>query len=706
MENLWRHIVLEFKTPFENSVLIFALILFIILFVPLLFSRFKIPGIIGLIMSGIAIGPHGLFLIKANSAVNLFSTIGLLYIMFIAGLELDLGEFRKNRNKSVVFGFLTFIIPLTIGLPVCYFLLDYTLSTSLLIASMFATHTLIAYPIVNRLGISKNKAVAITVGGTILTDTAVLLLLAVISGSRLTGLTREFWTMLAVSLSVFVFIVTFLIPRIASWFFRRMEDEKYAHFIFVLAVVFFCAFLAELSGLEPIIGAFAAGLTLNRLIPHTSPLMNRIEFVGNSLFIPFFLLSVGMIINLKVLIAGPQAIFVAITLTVVALIGKWMAAYLTGRIFRFSVIERNLIFGLSSSHAAATLAIILVGFNIGLIDENVLNGTVILILVTCVCASFVTEKWGKRLAIETDDKPLREASHQRIMVPVSNPATMERLLDLAIMLKNPKEQYPIIALTVVKDDEQAEEKLIQAKKMLDKAIIHAASADQRVDITATIDRNVASGIKRSIKEKSITDLVLGWSDDKNIADIIFGKTFDTIVRHTTQNIFITRFSYPLNLHRSVVLVCPTFAEKEVGFNKWVASILMMASRLRIELRLYAAPQVLQDVRSIAELSRLSVPIVYKGFLDLEAVRNIPGIAMTDLIVLVSSREGGISYTPVLDILPKKLSKTYADNNLIFVYPEATASNSIPGYEQEATGGILERGVELFQKAGRIFKSKK
>src|SRR5690606_5885217 len=468
MDKILENLFHEFQTPFTNQVLVFAVILFIILSVPIIFNRFKVPGIIGLIISGTIIGPHGFNLIARTSAVTLFSTIGLLYIMFIAGLELDLGEFKKNRNKSIVFGIFTFLVPILIGLPVCFYFLSYSFNSSLLISSMFATHTLIAYPIVNRLGIAKNQAVAIAVGGTILTDTAVLILLAVISGSYQTGLTSDFWSGLAVSLTIFLIIVVFVVPKVSSWFFRRLADEKYAHFIYVLSVIFFCAFLAELSGLEPIIGAFAAGLTLNRLIPHTSSLMNRIEFVGNALFIPFFLISVGMLIDIKVLTQGKQALVVAFTLTGVALLGKWIAAHGTGMIFKYSKVENNLIFGLSSAHAAATLAVILVGYNIGLIDDNVLNGTVVLILITCVVASLVTEKSGKQLLIQMDAEPEQITSTQRVLVPISNPDTTENLIDVASVIKNTKDKLPIIALTVVKDDDQAQAKLLQSKKLLDK----------------------------------------------------------------------------------------------------------------------------------------------------------------------------------------------------------------------------------------------
>ena len=341
MDAILNELTEHFQLPLHNTVLIFSLVLFIILLAPVVLNRIRIPGIIGLIVSGIIIGPEGLNLLEDSLFVDVFSTIGLLYIMFIAGLELDLNEFKATKNKSIIFGFLTFSIPLALGFPVCHYLLGFDVNASLLTASMFATHTLVTYPIVSKLGVSKNIAVAITVGGTILTDTAVLILLAVILGSHTGGLTQEFWIRLGVSFILFSAFMFLVIPRIAKWFFKTLESEKHSHYIFVLSVVFFSAFLAELAGLESIIGAFVAGLALNKLIPNSSALMNRIEFIGNSLFIPFFLISVGMVVDVSVILSGPMALIIAATLTAVAITGKWIAAFFTQLILNFQKDNKN-----------------------------------------------------------------------------------------------------------------------------------------------------------------------------------------------------------------------------------------------------------------------------------------------------------------------------------------------------------------------------
>jgi hypothetical protein len=554
------------------------------------------------------------------------------------------------------------------------------------------------------LGISKSQAVAVAVGGTILTDTAVLIILAIISGAVEGGLTYKLWTSLGMSIAIFAVIVIFVVPKVSSWFFMRLQDEKNAHFVFVLSAVFFCAFLAELAGLEPIIGAFAAGLTLNRLIPHTSSLMNRIEFVGNSLFIPFFLISVGMLVDLKILATSFETILIALTLASVSFVAKGSAAKITGLLFKYSKAESNLLYGLSGSHAAATLAIILVGYNLKLVDDNVLNGAVILILISCVVASFVAEKAGKKLLIQLDAEPEPVVTQQQILVPIANPETMEKLIDLATAMKNVKDRSPIIGLTVVKDSDQVQQKLLQSKKLLDKAIIHAAAADQQVEIMATIDRNVTTGIKRIIKEKFITDLVLGWSDEKTLADIIFGKTFDSLVKQTTQTLFITRFVVPLNIHSNLVLVCPVFAEKESGFYLWLQSMLNIGSHLRMTLHLYCSEATRNDIDEYIRTNKFSLEMLHKGPLDYGNLSQLPGsVAPNDMLAFVCSRAGSVSYTPVLDLLPKKMAKTFAGHNLIFIYPATTSETSISNYEQEVTGGMLEKSLSMLRNAKKIFR---
>ncbi len=660
----------DFTLPLSDPVLVFALLLLIILLAPIVLGRFRIPGIVGLILAGVLIGPHGFNFIK-NTELDLLSKVGLLYIMFIAGLDLDMNEFRKYKYRSLGFGILTFLLPMLIGLPVCYYLLDFGFTSSLLISSMFSTHTLVAYPIVSRLGIAKSEAVSIVVGGTIITDTAVLVLLTLITGYFGGRLDTSFWIQFTLSFVLFCIIVFWVFPKAAKWFFKNLEAEKTSQYIFVLAIVFLSAFLAKLSGLEPIIGAFMAGLALNRLIPHTSALMNRIDFIGNAIFIPFFLISVGMLVDLGVLFKGPEALVVAGVLTVVALIGKWMAAFFTQKIFNYTSTHRDIMFGLSSSHAAATIAVILIGYRIGLVNEHVLNGTVILILVTCLVASFVTERAARKLVItEADKVPQIKHSSEKILVPIANPTTIEILIDLALMVKTPSSNEPVTALAVVEDDKEAHEKVAVSNKMLEKAIVHGSATDTKVQIITRIDLNIASGITRTIKEAGITNVILGWGENSKPVGKIFGTTLDNLLNFTSQMIMVCRLKQNINVLSRIAIAIPENAEFEQGFEQWVTKILNLAKLTGKKIVLYstaesahAFDEIRKKLKSSVDLQSIVSSYWYK-FLTLSKE-----VKTDDLFVVVSARGGSVSHRYDLDEIPGKIGRYFPNHNVIIIYPE-------------------------------------
>lgn len=709
--NFFGDFIKEFKTPLTNPVLVFSLILFIILLSPIILRKLKIPGIIGLIISGVLIGPHGFNLLAKTSAVELFSTIGLLYIMFVAGLELDLHEFKKHRNKSLTFGALTFIFPLLIGFPVCYYLLKYNINSSFLTASMFATHTLVAYPIVSRFGISKNKAVAITVGGTILTDTLVLIILAVVVGSSKGTLNQEFWIKLVTSLAIFTVIMFLIIPRISKWFFKKLESEKTSHYIYVLSVVFFAAFLAQVAGVEPIIGAFVAGLALNKLIPHSSALMNRIEFIGNAIFIPFFLISVGMLVNIKVILNGPTALIVSAALTIVAISGKWIAAFLTQKFFKYSNNERQIIFGLSSAHAAATLAIILVGYQEGILDENILNGTIILILITCLVASFVTENAAKKIVLESESESPADdelSSQEHILLPMGDSDNMESMLELAFLIKDKKSPNPVTVISIVPNDDQAEVKLITAKKRLEKIGKIAAASEININLIASIDHNISSGIIRSSKEIMADTILLDWPAKVSILDKVFGERNDNILNNTDKNVIICQPNNILIGHKRILLFCPPLSEHEKGFISALNNVLRLAKELSLPVLCFSNEKTQKEIQSLFKHDE-GGNIVYTNFDDWEDFLVLSKqINTDDFIVLFLSRKSSVSYQSYLENLPGKLSKYFSENSKILVYPQQYDSgNKFDDYE-DINGEPILKGLEAIQKFGKgignIFKN--
>ena len=711
MTKFFNDLLLEFSLPLHNPVLVFSLVLFIILLAPILLKRLNIPGIIGLIISGVIIGPNGFYILEKNSAVELFSTIGLLYIMFIAGLDLDMRGFKANRNKSLLFGLFTFAIPLAIGFPVCYYILGFDFNASFLTSSMFSTHTLVAYPIVSKLGITKNQAVAVTVGGTILTDTAVLLILAVIMGNSQGNLNQDFWIQLGISLAVFFAIMFWIIPKVTKWFFQKLESEKHAHYIFVLSVVFFAAFLTEVSGLEPIIGAFVAGLALNPLIPHSSALMNRIEFIGNSLFIPFFLLSVGMLVDLSVIFKGPMALIIAAVLTITALLGKWLAALFTQLTFKYSLAQRQLIFGLSSSHAAATLAVILVGYKAGILDENVLNGTIILILVTCVVASFATDKASKKILISEQDikknrSKLNTFVNEHILIPVANISNIESLLEFALLIKDKKSANPITILSVVPNNAEAEINIINARKKLEEFVMQGAASETKVNAIATIDHNPASGITRISREIMADIVVIGWPKKARIVDKLIGEKIHSIINNVNKNIFICYFDKPLISQKRMVIVSPPLAEREKGFETWLQKIAILSQELSIPIQHYCSNTTQEAINTKIKQMHLNISInttvfdEWDDFLILSRYIN-----RDDLLVFISTRKGAVSYIKALDNIPNKLEKHFYDNNKLIIYP--FQYNHVFGQYEDLSSGPLSKGIEAFESLGKgigsIFK---
>lgn len=673
MDPVYELLLHHFQLPLRSPILVFSLILFIILLVPILMERLRIPGIIGLIVAGVFIGPHGFNFLEKSLFVDVFSTIGLLYIMFLAGLELNLVEFKANRNKSFVFAFLTFAIPLGVGFPVCYYLLGFDLQASLLVSSIFATHTLVTYPIAGRLGVTKDPSVPIAVGGTIITDTAVLVMLALILGSHRGSITTEFWVRLGVSLALFSAFMFVLVPRIASWFFHKLEGHKHSHYIFVLAGMFLAAFLAEIAGLEGIIGAFAAGLALNKSIPASSPLMNRTEFIGNSLFIPFFLISVGMIVDVHVILGSLSVLAIAIAMTITAVSGKYVAAWITQLLFRLSRDQRHLIFGLSTAHAAATLAVTMVGFQAGIVDAAVINGIVIVILVSCIVASFVTERAAVEIARSSEQQMdaavTRELEMEQILVPVSDISRAEQTLQFAVLVKDRSSRHPVVVLNVVPNSDQAESEVASARKAMEGVISEAAAAEVEVKVKATIAGNAAAGIARTATEIAADLIIQNLPRSDDALHKLLGEGLDSVLRHTKKTLCLCSFRQPLANHTGLFVIAPACAEREPGFAIWAGKIIRLAIELSVPVRLNCTSSTHQAFEALARELKVTLDLEFNEFEDWEDFFVISrSLQDADLIVLVSARKGSVSFNTYLQRLPVKLERHFPELSKILIYP--------------------------------------
>ena len=677
--------VISHELPLTDPVLKFLLILVIILSAPLLLNKLKIPHLLGLIIAGAIIGPNGLNLVLRDSSIILSGTAGLLYIMFLAGLEIDMGDFKKNSGRSFVFGMYTFLIPMALGIVAGLYVLHFSMETSILLASMFASHTLIAYPIISKLGITKDKSVTITVGGTMITDMLALLVLTVIVGMATGVIGEHFWTRLSISIVIFVLFVVIAFPIAGRWFFKHVQDSI-SQYIFVLVMVFLGAYLAELAGIESIIGSFLAGLSLNRLIPRSSPLMHRVEFIGNSIFIPFFLIGVGMLIDYRAFFTSFDTIKVGIVMIIVATIAKYAAAWLTQKTFRMSVDQRRIIFGLSNAQAAATLAAVMVGYNvilgqtpegepIRLLNESVLNGTILMILVTCTMASFSAQRGAHNLAATASSETDETGDHkERILIPLSNEDTAEELVNLSLATKSKKNTHHLYALNILDnkvsgDDQQ----LKKSRRLLENAALTAAATDTHLQELQRYDLNVTNAILSVILEHRITDLVLGLHKEKGIPSSFLGRITEGILDYSDVTTLIYKPAQPLSTMKRHLVVIPVQAEKEAGFPQWVARVWNVIQNTGAKAIFYGSSDTLGRLKTL--LGKRGGEMEFTEFSDWEDFLIVfRDVHKDDNLWIVISLNNGISFHPSMNRIPGYLNKYFQQNSFILVYPlQANAS---------------------------------
>ncbi len=675
---------IDFTLPLADPVLKFLLILLIILAAPLLLNKLRIPHLLGLIIAGAIIGPHGFNLVLRDSSIILSGTAGLLYIMFLAGLEIDMADFKRNSTKSLAFGMYTFLIPMILGTVVGIWVLRFNVLTSVLLASMFASHTLIAYPIISKLGISKNKAVSITVGGTMITDTLALLVLTIIVGMATGQVNDMFWIRLGVSILIFALIVLFGFPFIGRWFFKHVHDNI-SQYIFVLVMVFLGSFLAQVAGMEAIIGAFLSGLALNRLIPQSSPLMNRVEFVGNAIFIPFFLLGVGMLIDYRTFFTSFETIKVGLIMIIVATAAKYIAAWMTQKTFHLSTDQRSVIFGLSNAQAAATLAAVMVGYNvitgtdangepIRLLNESVLNGTILMILVTCTIASFAAQKGAHNIAAQDiSDKEENKKESEHILIPVSNEETVEELVNLSLAIKSPQNKNGLFALKVIDNHHSDEKALKQSRRVLQTAVNTAAATDTRMKDLLRYDLSVSNAIASVVKEREITDLVVGLHKEKDIPAAFLGHIVESVLSESSVSTFIYKPAQPISTVRRHLIIIPELAEKEIGFNQIIFRLRNVTQNTGAATVFYGSEATLNALKKL--LAKKSGEASYIEFNDWDDFLIVfRDIKPDDTMWIILSRKEGLSYAPAMARIPKYLNKYFQANSFVLAYPVQAGMN--------------------------------
>ena len=657
--------------PIENPVIVLALCLFIMLIVPPVSKRLGIPSVFGLILSGILIGPKGFHLIGEKSGLDLLSAAGLLYLMFLMTLETDMFSFRKNKFKSVWFGFFTFIIPFILGFLLTHYIFNLNMYASLLLACMFSTHTLISYPIASRLNITKSEPVIVSIGGTIITDMAVLLILTIITTSYSGTLDVFFWAKTTVWIAVFMFVMFWGFPKICRWYFKYFQSDDIAQYIFVLTSLFSSGFLAELAGIEPIVGAFVCGLVLNRIIPHKSTLMNRTVFIGNSIFIPFFMIYIGMLVDVRAFFNGYETLILAAALIIVALFSKYLAALATQLLYRYTKAEQLLLFGLSSSHAAATIAVVIVGYRIGIFDENIINGTVLIILFTCLASTYITDYAGRAVALQKKEHDIQQHKSDHILVPMSNPETAMPLFNFAILIHQPHNDPTVSPLTIATTARQMEQSMLHDPLLTDRFVNRANAADVRYFPVMRVDSNISEGIIRAALEIQTTHIVLGWSGQSGTARYFFGTIIEKLLESCPQTIMVLNFKSKTVKYRKIYVLIPRNADRETGFHAWMLLLLTLYRNSSSELLLISDRDTRRGIARMKETASLPENC-FRILSESPAMKALAEeLNENDLLVVISARQNTVSYSRNLALMPRVITRFFGHTNSMILYPEQT-----------------------------------
>ena len=667
--------------PITDPTLIFFVVLLMILLSPIIMGRLRIPHIIGMVLAGVLVGKYGLNILGRDASFELFGRVGLYYIMFLAGLEMDMEGLKKNRNRVMIFGMLTFLVPFAMTYFMGVSLLGYIPLASLLLAAIMASNTLIAYPIVGRYGLTRHTSSTLSVGSSMMALFMALIVMASIVNSFHGNGGILFWLLFNLKFVAYCVGLIMVIPRVTRWFLRRYSDAV-MQFIFILAVVFLSAALSDAVGLEGIFGAFMSGLILNRFVPKVSPLMNRIEFTGNALFIPYFLIGVGMLINVRLLFAGSKILWVVFCIVFFGTLGKAVAAYLAARIFRMSWLAGHMMFGLTSAHAAGAIAMVMVGRRLEvapgqyLFGDEVLNGIVIMILFTCVISTVITERAAQRLRLQEkeDQNMMKNLDDEKILIPVKYPEYSDNLITMATLMRNPRLKRELVALNVVYDDVNMRHNQAEGQHLLDHLCHLASASDVPMVTQVRVAANIANGIKHAFKEFQASEILMGLHFHKEINRSFWGEFTRSLYNGLSRQIIVTRILQPLNTIRRIQVAIPSRAEFEPGFYRWLERLARMAGNLECRIAFHGRNETLQLVN---EFIRNRFPSVRAEYEEMAHWKDLPTLGSQvredHLFVIVTARKGTISYKTAMERLPEELNKFIKGKTIMIIFPDQYGS---------------------------------
>ncbi len=664
--------------PITDPTLIFFVVLLIILLSPIVMGKLRIPHIIGLVLAGVLIGPYGLNILARDNSFELFGQVGLYYIMFLAALEMDMNGVKSNGRRMVLFGLLTFAVPFFMTLFLGHTLLNYTPTASLLLGCIMASNTLIAYPIVTRFGLQKKPSVTLSVGSTMLSLLISLVVLASIVASNTGNGGLMFWLWFAAKFLMFCGGLTFFMPRITRWFIRNYSDAV-MQFIFVVAMMFFSAALSAMIGLEGIFGAFVCGLIMNRYIPRVSPLMNRLEFTGNAIFIPYFLIGVGMLINVRLLFTGGNILWTVFLITTFGTAGKAIAAYLSCLLFRLPTSSGHMMFGLTSAHAAGAIAMVMVGMRLidsngnVLISDDMLNGVVIMILVTCIISTMVTQGASEQITLRDQEIPEEDIpgdNNEKILVPIKYPEYANRLVSLATMMRNPKLKRPLVGLNIVYDDAQMSQNYEKGRRLLEKVTSFASASDVPMETQVRVAANIANGIKHAFKETQSSEILIGMHMHMDRSHTFWGDFHQSLFNGLNNQIIMARLMQPLNTLRKITVAVPSRAQFEPGFYRWLERISRFAGNLECRITFHGRGDTLELIKRFVRNKHHELRASYE---EMEHWNELPQLASTiapdHMFVIVTARKGTVSYKNAQDKLPEEITKHFSGTNFMIIFPD-------------------------------------
>lgn len=668
--------------PISDPTLIFLVVLLVILLAPIVMGKLRIPHIIGMVLAGVLLGEHGLNILDRDNSFELFGNVGLYYIMFLAALEMDVEGVKKNKYRMLTFGLLTFAIPLALVYVSSVSILRYSVMSSLLLGCIMASNTLVAYPIVSRYGLQRKPSVMLSVGSTMLSLLLALTLLAGIVASYQSDANLTFWLFFALKFAVYCAAMIVLIPRLTRWFLRSYSDAV-MQYVFVMLMMFMSAALSAAVGFEGIFGAFFAGLILNRYIPAVSPLMNRIEFIGNALFIPYFLIGVGMLINLRGLFSGGSILLILFVITVMGTLGKLLAAYVSCIGFRLPLSSGTMMFGLTSAHAAGAIAMVMVGMKIEtapgvyLVDDDLLNGVVLMILFTCVISSLLTEHSAQKITLRDQDvAPVETANEndEHMLIPVKYPEYADHLVNLALLMRNKKLNRPLTALNVVYEDENMRANQEKGRRLLEQVSRYAAGSDVAVQTQVRIAVNIANVIKHAFQEFRASEIIIGMHTHTEVSKKFWGQFHQSLVNGLNCQIVMARLMQPLNTLRRIVVAVPSRAQFEPGFYRWLERLSRMAGQLECRIQFHGRDDTLALIRQFVQNRHHQVRAEFVEMTHWNEVPKLAGtIAADHMFVVVAARKGTVSYKNALENLAEEIRQYFSGKTLLIIFPDQYGS---------------------------------